>query len=120
MSNHDDRLARLPKWARAEIAALHRKVHDMKRELVAKRGDETRVQVDPHSGLINDTDRGPRLYLSDHDTVRFQLGDSWQDHIDVHLIKNHNGVHGVLVRGGNVCLKVLPSSANHVDIYLEK
>lgn len=115
----DKQLERLPKWARDHINLLTMRLAGANDVIDRQRGDKkTRVQVDPHSGLINNTERGPRLYLHDTDTVRFMLGDDWTDHIDLHMIKDYNGKRGVLVRGGNTRLMVHPVSSNHVDIYL--
>jgi hypothetical protein len=106
-------MARLPKWAREHIRVQAMRLREACDALLRQRGETpSRVQVEPHGAA-----GGPELYLKDTATVRFQLGDNWQDHIDVHIDRHLHRGHQLMIRACNMLL-LHPVSGNHVDITL--
>lgn len=112
-----ERLAKLPKWARDLIGFQAMRLKEAEATIDVQRGDKkSRVMADPwHGGAVKGT---PRSYLKDDDTIRFQLGDAWMDHMDVAIQTRHDGRRYLLVRAGNGAMVVKPVSGNHMDLYL--
>lgn len=109
---NEERLSRLPVWARDEIERLNRRVGELRQEVLLVNGElgDTNTFADPHRSLVS-RDLGPHdrgLPLRRNEQVRFYLGeDGLSDrYIDVRVEDGRLWVHGstgfeMTIRGSN-------------------
>lgn len=99
---------RLPRWARDEIAGSHRKVQELRTQLLEMAAENTGTDtfVEAGSGF----DSAQRINLPAHSTVTFVLGPARHEKIEVRV--GNNGFQKYLHVAGDSTIAVFPRSSN--------
>lgn len=103
---------RLPEWAKAELHRLSNSIEYWQKKLAE--GPEESDTFRWNGGLAEELDTP----LGEGSVIRFSLGDSWHDRIDVRTIEGRQGKMLDVSAGGRY-IRVHPSAANHVYITLD-
>lgn len=113
----DDKLARLPRWARDEITNLRRRNSSLEKlvntPIIGAEHPDTSLHLRPRGNVAGD-------YLpSEFSDGRFMLGGHWNDFVDFRLEPaDRAGPRRVYVHSGTSGLRVLPRSGNAFQIEL--
>jgi len=111
----DERITKLPKWAHEHIKSLMRQLAAAEQVAEQARNEgQTRVQVNPKGFTAAADYNAP-----DYSEVRFQMGDHWDEHLDVRIEKWHDG-DVLQIRGGTTGIEVRPHAGNVVHIKLRR
>lgn len=80
----EDRLAKLPKWARDEITLQARRVADLQKRV------ELLTDGNPGSPVVARPYGGPPQTLDPKDVIRFRVGGQHSDYIDVRFVSGNS------------------------------
>lgn len=107
----DERLMKLPVWARDEVRNLRRRIRELN-AAAETFGEQkpTRVILEPFRGMGSSDERP--TYLPDRSRFRFMLGDT--SYIDVRL--DLSDLHPALIIQGRDAIVAAPSSSNVLEI----
>lgn len=108
----DEREQKLPNWARDKMGALRRAV-----ESANNAAEEARLSTSPDESdtAIERFSRG-KIGLGRGTTIRFSLGERWDQHIDVRV----DAARGRLVVIGGDQIVVKPQSGNSLEILVTR
>lgn len=107
MSATDAQIAKLPKWARDEIAHLARQLADANAKIAALTTGEPSL-VSWSDGLKADHP------LPEYATVRFKIHDGYDGDLTAHITKRHQQT--VLAINGGRAIHVYPGASNAIYI----
>jgi hypothetical protein len=114
MADIVSREQKLPKWAQDELRILRMRINEYKGMLEPTDAGDTDTFYDPYWNHGDPEDEGRPLPPGV--TVRFKLGDHWEQYIDCKVDRPRPGDTPFLsVRAGRG-LTITPSSSNHVEI----
>lgn len=109
----ENKIAKLPVWARDHIENLERRLRETNALYVAVRdmnfAGSGRVQINCLPG----SDRA--INLRDHETVRFNTGDRWDHYVECSLHIDRFDGPGVVIRGGTG-IEVMPRVTNSIFV----